>query len=122
MGEPGSVAWMFKRRSTIAIEKEHAAEDKLMDLVIESGGEDLRDDGETWMVLSEPAAHDIVLEAIQKAKIPTLSAEIAYVPENLIKVEGVQARQMMRLYDALDDNDDVQNLFANFDIDEQDLE
>ena len=122
MGEPGSVAWMFKRRSTIAIEKEHAAEDTLMDLVLEAGGEDLRDDGESWMVLSEPAAHDIVLEAIQKAKIPTLSAEIAYVPENLIKLEGQQARAMLRLYDALDDNDDVQNLFSNFDIDEQDVE
>ena len=122
MGEPGSVAWMFKRRSAIAIEKEHASEDKLMDLVLEVGGEDLRDDGETWMVLSEPAVHETVLEAIQKAKIPTLSAEIAYVPDNLIKVEGVQARAMLRLYDALDDNDDVQNLFANFDIDEQDLE
>ena len=122
MGEPGSVAWMFKRRSTIAIEKTHAGEDQLMNLVLEAGGEDLRDDGESWMVLSEPAAHDIVLEAIQKAKIPTLSAEIAYVPDNLIKVEGVQARAMLRLYDALDDNDDVQNLFANFDIDEQDLE
>lgn len=122
MGEPGSVAWMFKRRSTIAIEKEHAAEDTLMDLVLEAGGEDLRDDGESWMVLSEPAAHDVVLEAIQKAKIATLSAEIAYVPENLIKLEGQQARAMLRLYDALDDNDDVQNLFSNFDIDEQDVE
>ena len=63
-----------------------------------------------------------MLEAIQKAKIPTLSAEIAYVPDNLIKLEGQQARAMLRLYDALDDNDDVQNLFANFDIDEQDVE
>jgi YebC/PmpR family DNA-binding regulatory protein len=122
MGEPGSVSWMFKRRSTIAIEKAHAGEDQLMDLVLEAGGEDLRDDGESWMVLSEPAAHETVLEAIQKAKIPTVSAEIAYVPDNLIKVEGVQARAMLRLYDALDDNDDVQNLFANFDIDEQDME
>ncbi len=122
MGEPGSVSWMFKRRSSIVIEKANATEDKLMDLVLEAGGEDLRDDGDTWTVLSEPPAHDAVLEAIQAAKIPTVSAEIAYVPDNLIKVEGAQAKAMLRLYDALDDNDDVQNLFANFDIDEQDIE
>ncbi len=122
MGEPGSVGWMFKRRSTIAIEKALATEDQLMELLIEAGGDDLRDDGDSWMVLSEPIAHEAVLEAIHQAKIATLNAEIAYVPDNLIKLEGVQAKAMLRLYDALDDNDDVQNLYSNFDIDEQDLE
>ena len=122
MGEPGSVAWMFKRRSTIAIEKAQATEDQLMELLIEAGGDDLRDDGESWMVLSEPMAHEAVLEAIHKAKIATVHAEIAYVPDNLIKLEGSQAKSMLRLYDALDDNDDVQNLYSNFDIDDQDME
>ena len=122
MGEPGSVAWMFKRRSTIAIEKAHATEDQLMELLIEAGGDDLRDDGDSWMVLSEPMAHEAVLEAIHKAKIATIHAEIAYVPDNLIKLEGSQAKSMLRLYDALDDNDDVQNLYSNFDIDDQDME
>lgn len=122
MGEPGSVAWMFKRRSTIAIEKAQATEDQLMELLIEAGGDDLRDDGDSWMVLSEPMAHEAVLEAIHKAKIATVNAEIAYVPDNLIKLEGSQAKSMLRLYDALDDNDDVQNLYSNFDIDDQDME
>ena len=122
MGEPGSVAWMFKRRSTIAIEKTQATEDQLMELLIEAGGDDLRDDGDSWTVLSEPMAHEAVLEAIHKAKIATVNAEIAYVPDNLIKLEGSQAKSMLRLYDALDDNDDVQNLYSNFDIDDQDME
>ncbi len=122
MGEPGSVAWMFKRRSTIAIEKAQATEDQLMELLIDAGGDDLRDDGDSWTVLSEPMAHEAVLEAIHKAKIATVNAEIAYVPDNLIKLEGSQAKSMLRLYDALDDNDDVQNLYSNFDIDDQDME
>ena len=122
MGEPGSVAWMFKRRSTIAIEKAQATEDRLMELLIDAGGDDLRDDGDSWTVLSEPMAHEAVLEAIHKAKIATVNAEIAYVPDNLIKLEGSQAKSMLRLYDALDDNDDVQNLYSNFDIDDQDME
>lgn len=122
MGEPGSVAWMFKRRSSIVIEKSKAKEDALMDLVLEAGGEDLRDDGETWTVLSDPNSHDAVLAAIQKAGIETASAEIAYIAENTVKLEGSSAKAMVKLYDALDDHDDVQNIWCNFEIDEADME
>ena len=122
MGEPGSVAWMFKRRSTVVIEKAKATEDTLMNLVLEVGGEDLRDDGETWTILSDPNAHDAMVAAVEKAKIETISAEIAYTAENSIKLEGSQAKSMLKLYDALDDHDDVQNIWGNFEIDEADVE
>ncbi|MBY0372867.1 MAG: YebC/PmpR family DNA-binding transcriptional regulator [Bryobacteraceae bacterium] len=122
MGEPGSVAWMFKRRSSVVIEKAKATEDTLMNLVLEVGGEDLRDDGETWTILSDPNAHDAMVAAVEKAKIETVSAEIAYTAENTIKLDGAQARSMLKLYDALDDHDDVQNIWGNFEIDEADVE
>jgi YebC/PmpR family DNA-binding regulatory protein len=122
MGEVGSVGWMFDRKSQILIELEHAEEDALMNLVLEAGADDLTNDGENWQVLSAPEAHHQVLEAIQKAKIPTVSAAIAMVPKNLITIEGKNAAGMLKLVEALEDHDDVQNVFSNFDIDESELE
>ena len=87
-----------------------------------TGGEDLRGDESQWEVLSSPEAHESVLEAIQKANIPTMSASVAMVPKNLIKLEGKSAQGMLRMYEALEDHDDVQNVYSNFDIDEKDLE
>jgi YebC/PmpR family DNA-binding regulatory protein len=121
MGEQGSVAWMFKRKSQILIEGDAVKEEKLMDIALEAGADDIRDDGGTWAVLSAPENHVAVLEAIQKAGIPTLEAGIAMVPENLIKLEGAQARGMLKLNDVLDNHDDVQNVYSNFDIDEDEL-
>src|SRR5689334_9301293 len=97
MGEQGSVAWMFERKSEIVIDGEKATEDQLMDLVLEAGGEDLRNDGGAWVVLSPPEAHEKVMEAIQKAGIPTESASIAMVPKNLLRLEGKNASGMLRL-------------------------
>ena len=91
LGEQGSVAWMFERKSQIIIEKDKADEDQLMNIVLDAGADDLRDDGDNWEVLSPPEAHEAVLQAIQKAGIPTESAEIAMVPKNLMKLEGKNA-------------------------------
>ena len=93
-----------------------------MNLVLEAGGEDLRDDGDTWAILSDPNSHDAMVAAVEKAKIETVSAEISYLAENSIKLEGGQAKSMLKLYDALDDHDDVQNIWGNFEIDEADVE
>ena len=122
LGEQGSVAWKFERKSQIVIEKEHASEDKLMDLALEAGADDLRDDGEHWSVLSAPEAHETVLEAIRKAGIATVDAAIAMVPKNLMKLEGKQAQGMLKLSEALEDHDDVQNVYSDFDVDEKELE
>jgi len=122
LGEQGSVAWMFERKSQIVIEKEKATEDQLMNLVLEAGAEDLKDSDDTWEVISEPSMHETVVEAIQKANIETVSAEIAMVPKNLMKLEGAQARGMMKLNDALEEHDDVQSVYSNFDVDEEEVE
>lgn len=122
LGEVGSVTWMFERKSQILIELEAAEEDSLMNLVLEAGADDLRNDGTNWEVLSPPESHVQVLEAIQKAGIPTVEAAIAMVPKNLIKLEGKNASGMLRLSEALEEHDDVQNVWSNFDIDEKEME
>jgi YebC/PmpR family DNA-binding regulatory protein len=122
LGEQGSVAWMFERKSEIVIEKDKADEDRLMGLVLDAGAEDLRSDEDTWQVISAPESHDAVLQAIQKAGIPTESAEIGMIPKNLTKLEGKNAASMLRLNEALEEHDDVQNVYSNFDMDEKELE
>jgi YebC/PmpR family DNA-binding regulatory protein len=122
LGEQGSVSWMFERKSQILIESDKVTEDRLMDLALDAGAEDLRNDGANWEVISPPEAHEAVLQAIQKAGIPTVSAEIAMVPKNLVKLEGKNASGMLKLSEALEEHDDVQNVYSNFDIDEKELE
>jgi YebC/PmpR family DNA-binding regulatory protein len=122
LGEQGSVSWMFERKSQILIEGDKANEDQLMNLVLEAGAEDLRNDGSNWEVVSGPESHEAVLEAIQKAGIPTVSAEIGMLPKNLMKLEGKSASGMLKLSEALEEHDDVQNVYSNFDIDEKERE
>src|SRR5947209_891889 len=85
LGEQGSVAWMFERKSQIVVDKENAGEDQLMNLVLESGAEDLKDSGDSWEIISDPASHEAVLAAVHAAKIETVQAEVAMVPKNLMK-------------------------------------
>lgn len=122
MGDVGSVGWMFDRKSQILIELEHAKEDDMMNLVLEAGADDLQNDGIHWQVLSAPESHHQVLEVIQKAKLPTVSAEIAMVPKNLMKLDAKHAGSMMKLAEVLEDHDDVQNVFSNFDVEDDDAE
>src|SRR5476649_323255 len=104
LGEQGSVAWMFERKSQIVVDKENATEDQLMNLVLESGAEDLKDGGDSWEIISDPASHDAVLLAVRNAKIETVSAEVAMIPKNLITLDAKAGASMMRLFDALDDH------------------
>jgi YebC/PmpR family DNA-binding regulatory protein len=122
LGEQGSVGWMFERKGQIIIEKDKADEDSLMTLALEAGAEDMRDDGEDWEVISAPEAHEAVLEAIKKAGIAPASEEIGMLPKNLTKLEGKNAAAMLRLSEALEEHDDVQNVYSNFDVDEKELE
>jgi transcriptional/translational regulatory protein YebC/TACO1 len=122
LGEQGSVAWMFDRKSQIVIEKENATEDQLMNLILEAGAEDLKDSDDSWEVISDTSMHEKVLEAIQAAKIETVSAEVAMVPRNLMKLEGKSAQGMIKLSDALEEHDDVQNVYSNFDVSEEEVE
>ena len=122
MGEQGSVSWMFERKSQIVVDGEKATEDQLMNIILDAGGEDLRNDGGNWVVISPSEAHEQVLEAIQKAGIPTEEAEIAMVPKNLIRLEGKNASGMLKLNEILEEHDDVQNVYSNYDIDEKEME
>ena len=122
MAAAGSVAYMFHKKGDIIIPKSAAKEDDLMNIILEAGGEDLKDDGENWEILTEPSAYEGVLEAVKKAGITPASSSVSMVPDTYIKLEGQQAAQMIRLMEALEDNDDVQNVHANFDIDQKLLE
>jgi YebC/PmpR family DNA-binding regulatory protein len=122
MAEAGAVSWMFHKKGYIVVPKSAAKEDDLMNIILENGGEDLKDDGETWEIITEPSAYEPVLEAVKKAGITPVSSAVSMVPQNYIKLEGAQATQMIRLIEALEEHDDVQNVHANFDIDQKLLE
>lgn len=122
MGSAGSVAHMFSKKGDIVVPKSAASEDDLMNIVLEAGGDDLNDDGDNWEILTSPSAFEGVLEAIKKAGYPTESAAVSMIPQNYVKLTGNQASTMIRLMEALEDNDDVQNVYSNFDIDEKEME
>ena len=122
MAEAGAVSWMFHKKGDIVIPKSIAKEDDLMNIVLEAGGEDLKDDGENWEIVTEPSSYEGVLEAVKKASITPASSSVTMVPQNYIKLEGSNAHTMIRLIEALEDHDDVQHVHANFDIDQKVLE
>jgi len=121
LAETGAVGWMFSRKGQIVVSKEQAGEDKMLSIVLDAGAEDLRDDGSAWEVLTPPEAFEAVRESLTKAGVKAESAEIAWVPQNYIKLTGPAAQQMLKLVEALEEHDDVQHVFANFDIDEKEM-
>ena len=122
LGESGSVRFMFSKKGVISIEKSAADEETLMNIVLEHGGEDLNDEGDLWEILADPSAYEGVLEAVKAAKIPTSTSEITMIASTYTKLEGPAANQMVRLLDALEDLDDVQNVYSNFDMDAEQME
>jgi len=122
MAEAGAVSWMFHKKGDIIVPKSAAKEDDLMNIILEAGGEDLKDDGVAWEIVTEPSAYEGVLDAVKKAGITPASSSVSMVPQNYIKLEGQNANTMIRLMEALEDHDDVQNVHANFDIDQKLLE
>lgn len=122
MAETGAVGWMFQRKGDITVPKEAADEEKMMGIVLDAGAEDLKDDGSSWEVVTPPEAMEKVREALQAAGIKPESAEVAWLPQNYVKLTGAQAQQMLRLAESLEEHDDVQHVYANFDIDEKELQ
>jgi YebC/PmpR family DNA-binding regulatory protein len=122
MGEAGSVAWMFAKKGDIIIPKSQAKEDDLMNIVLEQGADDLQDDGENWEILTPPEAYEAVLEAVKAAGCTPEVSELSMIPQNYIKLEGQQARTMLKLMEAMEEYDDVQNVYSNADIDEKVME
>jgi YebC/PmpR family DNA-binding regulatory protein len=119
LGENGSTAWMFARKGSIQVEKDEAPdEEKLLEIALEAGADDLNDSESTWEITSDPVSFTAVRDAIVAAGIPMLSAELTMLPQSAVPVEGGQAKQVLALLEALEELDDVQNVYANFDIPE----
>jgi YebC/PmpR family DNA-binding regulatory protein len=117
LGEPNSVRFMFAKKGLIAVPKTAANEEKLMDIVLEAGGDDLNDEGENWEILTDPNAYESVANAIKAAGIEPSVSEITMIASTYTKLEGSTAAQMIRLLEALEEHDDVQNVYSNFDMD-----
>ena len=122
MGAAGSVAWMFHKKGSIVVPKAGVEEDTLMNIVLENGGDDLRDDGQHWEIITDPHAFEKVKEAVEKAGIKPEIAEVAMLPQSYVKLEGSHVGTMVRLLEALEDHDDVQHVFSNADMDEKALQ
>jgi YebC/PmpR family DNA-binding regulatory protein len=116
MGESGCVAWMFKKKGYMVVEKDGIDEDVLMEVALEAGAEDVRDDGDSFEVISEPDEFDQVREATEQKGIRSVVAEVTMVPQTTTPVEGETAEKLIRLIDALEDCDDVQKVYTNADL------
>ncbi len=121
LGESGSVGWMFEKKGYIIVDKAAKAEEELFELAIDAGAEDLRDDEENFEIITSQENFDGVLGAVKSAGLEPQVAEVTMVPQNYVKLEGADARQMLKLMEALEDHDDVQKVSANFDISEADM-
>ena len=122
LGETGSVGWMFQKKGAILIDGNAADEEKLMELALEAGAEDVSGDEESWEVVTSPEDFNSVLDAVKAAGIEPLSAEIVMRPTNSVRVTGATAQQVIRLVEALEDHDDVASVAANFDIPAEEME
>jgi YebC/PmpR family DNA-binding regulatory protein len=122
LGETGCVGWMFARKGYLVVEKSAVGEDKLMDVVIGAGADDMREDGENFEIFTSPESFDTVKSSLEKEGIPLAAAEVSMVPQNYVKLEGKNAQTMLKLMEALEDHEDVQNVWANFDIDEAEFQ
>jgi YebC/PmpR family DNA-binding regulatory protein len=118
LGAEGAVAWMFTKKGVISIAKDAASEDKLTEIVLEAGAEDLNDEGESWEILCDPKDFEAVTNALKAANITPEHAEVTKIASTYTKLEGSQANAMIRLLDTLEDLDDTQNVYSNFDMDE----
>jgi YebC/PmpR family DNA-binding regulatory protein len=121
MGEAGCVSWMFAKKGLIVFSKQNDF-DKLFEAALEAGADDVVDEDEQIEVLTDPSSFIEVREALEKAGLKYESAEVTMIPQTMVKLEGKQAETMLKLMDRLEDNDDVQNVYANFDISQEEME
>lgn len=122
LATPGSVAWQFDRRGIIAVDADGVDEDALMEVALEAGAEDISDDGGAWQITTDPSDFMAVRRALEEAGIVYSSADLTMVPKSTVEPSEKEARQVLRLVDQLEENDDVQDVYANFDISEEILE
>lgn len=121
LGEAGSVGWLFEKKGYIVVDKAAKPEEELFEIAIEAGADDLREDGDNFEIITSPENFENVQTAIKSAGIEPQMAEVSMVPQTYVKLEGVSAQQMLRLMETIEDHDDVQKVYANFDIDDADM-
>jgi YebC/PmpR family DNA-binding regulatory protein len=121
LGESNCVSWMFEKKGYIVLSKDKAPEETLLEVVLDAGGDDVRDDGGSWEILTPPERVHAVKEALAARGIQVTSAEVSMVPKNTVRVEGKKAQHLLSMMEALEEHDDVQNVWANFDIDEAEI-
>jgi len=121
LGESNCVAWMFEKKGYIVLSKDKASEETLLEVVLEAGGDDVRDDGDNWEVLTPPERVHAVKEVLAARSIQAASAEVSMVPKNTVRLEGKKAQQLLAMMEALEEHEDIQNVWANFDIDEAEI-
>lgn len=120
LGATGCVAWMFKQKAVFIVEREvFGDEDELLNIALEAGAEDMKAEGDVFEIVAEPGDYDAVADALAAKGIETASAEVTMVPDNTVRIEGKDAEKMMSLVDALEEHDDVQNIYANYEMDEE---
>lgn len=122
LGENGCVSWIFSKKGSIVIDKKTIDEDALMELALDAGAEDVRSEGDEFEVITDPASFEAVKKVLDDKKIKHLEARIGMIPSNTVKLELPKAEQMLKMMEKLEDNDDVQNVYSNFDIDEDVME
>jgi YebC/PmpR family DNA-binding regulatory protein len=122
LGEAGCVSWMFHKRGAIAAPKKNTTEDQMLGIVLDAGAEDLRDDGEQWEIVTPPDALEAVANALKKAQVEVASSEVTMLPQTYVKLDGRSAEQMIKFMEALEDHEDVQHVYSNFDVDARELE
>jgi len=122
LGENGCVAWLFEAKGYVAVTREGVSEDRIMELALELGAQDVADGGDIWEVTTEPDAFHAVKEGIAAAGLNEESADLTRIPKSTVRVEGKDAELMLRLMEMLEDSDDVQHVYANFDIDDAEME
>ena len=122
LGSTNSVAWMFTKKGYIVVEKAKADEEALMAAAIDAGADDMRDDGDSWEIVSPPDMFQKVLEAVKGLGIEPDAAEVAMLPQNYVKLEGKQAQQMVKLMEALEEHEDTKKVWSNADIEEKEIE
>ena len=119
MGESGCVAWMFDKKGVFTFDREKYTEDQLMEVGLEAGAEDIVDEGDSWEVHTAMTDFDAVRQAFEDAGLEVVEASLSMIPQNTIPVEADAARKLMNLVENLEDNDDVQNVYANFDVSDE---
>ena len=122
LGENGSVAWMFERKGMISVNRKNYSEDEFFELVIEAGAEDMQSEDESYIIYTAFEDFNDVRQNLEDKSVKIESAELTMIPQNYVQLQGKEAEQMMKLMEVLDDHDDIQNVFANFDIDEHEME